>query len=336
MNKITNLAVKISKKIIKYDDLLEENRLLKEQINSSGLEIKALSKSIVALNEDSDLPKKENIFGWPSGHYYSPVHKPEDLKDYEEVLKRSRDKFTKSIPGFSEKRMLDEFNIIKKYFSEFDFPKTDDGKGRFYTQNVSISMMDALALFSMIKSKKPKKIIEIGSGFTSALMMEVNEKFFDNKIDITFIEPFPEILKQRMSNKDKSKYRIIEKGVQFVPVDIFKTLEEGDILFIDSTHVSKFNSDVNYELFDVLPELKSGVIIHFHDILDGFEYPIYWLEKGWAWNEAYLLRAFLMGNKDYEVLLMTNYLTYRYPELLKKSYSKEDILNGGDLWIRKR
>jgi len=196
-------------------------------------------------------------------------------------------------------------------------------------------MMDGLAIFSMIRKYRPKRIIEIGSGFSSGLMMEINERFFNNKINITFIEPYPHLLYQRMHKVDKSRYKVIPNRVQHVPLEIFKQLKKGDILFIDSTHVSKFNSDVNYEIFDILPELDKGVIVHFHDILDGFEYPLYWLEIGWAWNEAYMLRAYLMNNNEYEILLMTNYLTNHYPELLKKSYPKEDVLNGGSLWIKK-
>lgn len=315
LSKIRRTALRIGKRVLKYEEQVEELNRLRQ--------------------ENNDLKKMSGFSGWPAGHFYSPIHSLEDLECFEEVVKRSQGKFTKSIPGFSDKKMVEEFNKIKKYFSEFDYPKDYDGKGRFYTKNTAISMMDALTLFSMIKLKKPKRIIEIGSGFSSALMMDVNERFFENKIEMTFIEPFPEVLNQRMSEEDKKRYKIIAKGVQFVPVEIFKTLEKDDILFIDSTHVSKFNSDVNYELFDILPELNSGVIIHFHDILDGFEYPIYWLNQGWAWNEAYLLRAYLMGNENYDVLLMTNYLTNRHPELLKESYPKENILNGGDLWLKK-
>src|SRR5665647_644615 len=107
------------------------------------------------------------------------------------------------------------------------------------------------------------------------------------EIDLTFIEPYPELLYERMHKEDKSRYNIIQKGVQKVPLDIFKTLKKNDILFIDSTHVSKFNSDVNYEIFNILPIISKGVIIHIHDIHDGFEYPLDWLKLGWAWNEAY-------------------------------------------------
>jgi hypothetical protein len=187
----------------------------------------------------------------------------------------------------------------------------------------------------MIRKNKPKRIIEIGSGFSSGLMMEVNEKYFDNKIDITFIEPYPELLYQRMRKGDKSRYKVIPNCVQDVPLDIFKQLKKDDILFIDSTHVSKFNSDVNYEIFNILPELDNGVIIHFHDIFDGFEYPLNWLRDGWAWNEDYILRAFLTNNNGYEVLLMSDYLASHYSELLRKSVPNKDDLFGGSLWIRK-
>lgn len=315
MGTILNLASKISKKIIKYDNLVSENK---------------------SLNKRIELLENEKSFGWPNGHFYSPVHSLDALKDFDEVVKRSREKFTESIPGFSEKRMIEEFNRLKNFFSEFDYPQTEEPQYRFYSKNSSISIMDALILFSMMKLLKPKRIIEIGSGFTSALMMDVDERDFNNKIQLTFVEPFPEVLKKRMKKGDDKKYKIISNGVQSVPLNIFEKLEKNDILFIDSTHVSKFNSDVNYELFDILPVLKPGVIIHFHDILDGFEYPLYWLNQGWAWNEAYLLRAYLIGNKDYDVLLMTNYLSNRFPKLLEESYPKEDVKNGGDLWIRKK
>ncbi len=312
------VSVKIAKKITNFDYVFQHNKELMES------------------NEKLKVYEEEHNWGHPKGHYYSPVHSIKDLEYFESTTKRARENFMKTIPGFSDKRMLKEYNAIKKYYKDFDYPEEEDGGCRYYIKNVSLSLMDGISLYSMIRNRKPKRIIEIGSGFSSCLMMDVNERYFNNKIDITFIEPYTYLLKQRMKTGDSSRYKIIEKGVQFVSLDIFKELESGDFLFIDSTHVSKFNSDVNYEIFDILPELEPGVIIHFHDILDGFEYPLHWLEKGWAWNEAYLLRAFLINNKEYEILLMSNYLTNNYPEILKKSYPHRDILNGGSLWIRKK
>lgn len=321
LRKPYRVTVKVAKKITDFNQVFAENQDLKQ-------ENKEMADRLKLLEEDYS-------FGWPKGHYYSPVHSVDDLKHYEKVLDRSKGKFADNMPSFSEERIVKEFNDIKLFFKDFDFPKSDDGKRRFYSKNVSLSMLDSLVIFSMIRKYKPKRIIEIGSGFSSGLMMEVNEKYFDNKIDITFIEPYPQLLHQRMRKGDKSRYKVIPNGVQDVPLNTFKQLKKNDILFIDSTHVSKFNSDVNYEIFDILPELNKGVIIHFHDILDGFEYPLYWLQLGWAWNEAYMIRALLINNNEYEILLMCNYLKNHYSELLKSSYSKEDDLNSGSLWLRK-
>ena len=305
------LTVKAAKKITDFDKVFDENKKLKLE---GG---------------------EESTFGHPKGHYYSPVHSAHDLKNFTQVSERNRKKFADSIPGFSEKRMINEFNGIKPYFKEFNFPKVDNGKNRFYVNNVSLSLMDSLCIFSVIRRYKPKRIVEIGSGFSSGLMMEINEKYFKNQIDITYIEPYPYLLHQRMRKDDAKRYEVISSGVQEVSLDIFKKLKKDDILFIDSTHVSKFNSDVNYEIFDILPVLAKGVIIHFHDTFDGFEYPLHWLEMGWAWNEDYMLRAFLTNNNEYEIMLLTDYLSHHQPELLTKAYPKNNILNGGSLWMRK-
>lgn len=315
LGKIRRAVINIGKKFVKYEEQVEELNRLKQ--------------------ENNDLKKISEPFGWPAGHYYSPIHSLEDLDNYEEVVKRSREKFTESIPGFSEKNMVKKFNQLKKYFKDFDYPVKEDNKSRFYIENCSYPITDALVLFAMIRDLKPKRIIEIGSGFTSALMMDVNERFFDNKIEITFIEPYPDLLVSRMSEEDKKRYKIIPKGVQEVPVKEFMSLEREDILFIDSTHVSKFNSDVNYELFNILPNLKKGVTIHFHDVFDGFEYPLQWLKDGWAWNEDYILRAFLSGNNSYEVLILNDYMTRRHSNLLSKSYPRFENNCGGSFYIRK-
>lgn len=316
LKKIYKLIVKVAKKITNFDSVFEERERL--------------------LQENSELKiSGEKPFGWPNGHYYSPVHSLEDLDNYEEVVKRSTGKFAESLPGFSEEKMLKNYKKISKFFTDFDYPVKENNKSRFYIENCSYPITDALVLFSMIRYIKPKRIIEIGSGFTSGLMMDVNERFFDNKIDITFIEPYPDLLLSRMGKEDKKRYKIIPKKVQEVPLKIFKELKSGDILFIDSTHVSKFNSDVNYELFDILPIINPGVTIHFHDVFDGFEYPLQWLKDGWAWNEDYMLRSFLNGNTNYEILILGDYLTKRYKKLLIDSLPRYKKVNSGSLWITK-
>jgi hypothetical protein len=165
-------------------------------------------------------------------------------------------------------------------------------------------------------------------------MLDTNELFFKNQIDLTFIDPNPERLYSLMKESDKKKTKVIEKDVQLIPLNIFKKLQSGDILFIDSTHVSKTGSDVNYILFEILPILTSGVLIHFHDIFYPFEYPKEWVFNGFNWNEDYILRAFLMYNEKFEIKLFSDYLHKHHKDIFKEMplcYNN----TGGNLWLEK-
>ena len=181
---------------------------------------------------------------------------------------------------------------------------------------------------------KPSKIIEIGSGFSSAVMLDtcdLNQEL--NKTQITFVEPYPDRLHSLLSDKDNiSLYECI---VQDTPEDLFRNLDKDDILFIDSSHVSKAGSDVNYLFFEILPLLKSGVIIHIHDIGINFQYPYKWIEEGRAWNESYLLRAFLMNNNSYEILLYNAQLYNRKHDYFKEKMPLYTKAPGGSFWMKK-
>lgn len=119
-------------------------------------------------------------------------------------------------------------------------------------------------------------------------------------------------------------------------MDVFLTLEENDFLFIDSSHVGKIGSDVLFELFEILPRLREGVIVHFHDVFYPFEYPRGWLETNhWAWNEDYFLRAFLQNNSVWDILFFNNYIGMTFPEMLRKWMPLYLKNIGGSLWLRK-
>ncbi len=166
-------------------------------------------------------------------------------------------------------------------------------------------------------------------------MLDTNEIFFDNKINLTFIEPNPEILFPLMKDIDKKPTTLIQSNVQSVPLDTYQKLKPGDILFIDSTHVVKTGSDVNFIMFQVLPLLQSGVLIHFHDVFYPFEYPLSWVLKGYNWNEAYLLKAFLMYNDNYEIKLFSEYMHKHHKDAFKDMplcYKN----TGGNLWLEKK
>lgn len=135
--------------------------------------------------------------------------------------------------------------------------------------------------------------------------------------------------------EDKKKIYIIENKLENISLDIFLNLSEGDILFIDSTHVSKINSNINRIFFEILPILKSGVNIHFHDIFYPFEYPKEWIYEGRAWNEAYLLRAFLLFNDTFEIQYFNDFLGKYHEDLIKKEMPLCLKNKGGSIWIKK-
>jgi hypothetical protein len=176
-----------------------------------------------------------------------------------------------------------------------------------------------------------KKIIEVGSGYSSCVMLDTLDRM-KHQCDCYFIEPFPASLKKLTAGR---KINIIEKKLQDVDMEIFKSLEENDIVFIDSSHVSKTGSDVNYIIHNILPAISKGVHIHFHDMFWPFEYPESWLKNGFNWNENYILRAFLQYNDSFEISCFLTYLWHhQYKQMA--TLLPDGVKNiGGALWIKK-
>lgn len=128
---------------------------------------------------------------------------------------------------------------------------------------------------------------------------------------------------------------VTESAVQPVAIEHFTQLQENDILFIDSSHIVKTGSGVAHIIFNILPQLNKGVIIHFHDILWPFEYPKSWMMQGVSWNEAYFLQSFLQYNESFETLYFNSYLAECHPEELKQHIIRDLAYSGGSLWLRK-
>ena len=282
------------------------------------------------------LKKKERTDNWaPPGHFYSPIPSIDEVKARENELFSDQPKEIQGI-NLNEQEQLALFDKFKEYYKEQPFSADKTPHLRFFFDNSAYSYSDGIILHCMIRHLKPKRIIEIGSGYSSCAILDTNELFFDNGIDCTFIEPYPQLLQSLIKPSDKSSIKIIQKKLQDVELDIFRNLEERDILFIDSTHVSKIGSDVNYFFFKILPTIKGGVNIHFHDIFYNFEYPKEWIYEGRAWNENYLLRAFLQYNPAFEIIYFNSFLEHHHTEkfaremplCLKKS-------GGASIWLKK-
>ena len=273
---------------------------------------------------------KENC-SVPPGHYYSPDVNIKEVKQQEKAVWNNKEKVNDV--DLNTQGQIDLIKEFEKYYSELPFTDEPQSGFRYHFKNTYYSYTDAITLYSFLRHYQPKNIIEVGSGFSSALMLDTKDKF---KLDcnLTFIEPFPVRLRSLLTEEDKNSYKIIESGVQDVAVEEFKKLGKGDILFIDSTRISKTGSDVNYILFEVFPALQSGVLIHIHDVFSSFEYPKSWVYQGMSLNEDYILRAFLMNNNAYQIKMFPHYLHTHYPDAYKNMplFYKN---HGGNIWIEK-
>lgn len=271
---------------------------------------------------------------FPAGHFYSSVVSLEDMKKRQNEIWNSN---TEEVPGIElnceyQKELIAEFSDI---YSEHGLCEEPSAGKRYFLNNTYYAYGDGIILYSFIKYFRPQRIVEIGSGFSSALMLDVNEHHFQNCIDLTFIEPFPEVrLDILLKENEVSSVNLIAERVQKVPVEYFKKLEKGDILFIDSSHVVKTGSDVHYIINHILPALKKGVLIHFHDIHFPFEYPKSWVLDGFGWNETYFIKSFLMYNKAFRILFFTDYL-YRFHKPLFEDMPLVNKSPGSGLWIEK-
>jgi hypothetical protein len=220
-------------------------------------------------------------------------------------------------------------------YPEFDWSEHRIPGRRFHFAQAWYAQADSICLYSMLRLFRPRRVVEIGSGFTSALMLDVNDRFLGGHTQLTCVDPYPDRLDLLLSRDDKRQIRIIRDRVQDAPGNIFTELGNDDFLFIDSSHVSKIGSDVNYLVFEVLPNLPIGVFVHFHDVFWPFEYPAKWIAEGRSWNEAYLLRAFLTFNESFEIAFWVPFAALRWRDIIKERMPAYLIDTGAAIWIRR-
>ncbi|MGB5429583.1 class I SAM-dependent methyltransferase, partial [Eudoraea sp.] len=216
--------------------------------------------------------KYKPLSKYPFGHFYTPIVSKAELVEFENQIWEEVDQdFILGINLNLDNQLL-LLKEFSKYYPEMPFRDEKSDNQRYCFNNGAYAYTDAIVLYSFIRHFKPKRIMEIGSGHSSAVMLDTREAFV-NDINLTFIEPYPKYLYGLIKDNDRDKCKVLETKVQNVQITEFQKLQRNDILFIDSSHVSKTGSDVNYEIFKILPTLNSGVIIHFHDVFYPFEYP---------------------------------------------------------------
>lgn len=210
---------------------------------------------------------------------------------------------TSALPGtgWDLDRQLEFVRGLRRSFEEFRSVTNGGGDPWQYAPNMSYTEADAAMLYAMIRSTRPRRIVELGSGHSTLVTAQAARR---NAADgdaptLEVFDPFPRVVTDDLPGLT----RLERIGAQEVPLSTFEALEAGDVLFVDTTHTVKVGSDVNFIVLEVLPRLREGVHVHLHDIFLPYEYPQQWLEDyGLYWTEQYLVHAFLIFNSGFEVL----------------------------------
>jgi predicted O-methyltransferase YrrM len=264
-------------------------------------------------------------------NYYTPIVTESDIKL---DLRAERD-----LPGIEldAERQIDLINQFTFREELAAFPVEDQKDGQFFFGNRYYPPGDSEFLYSFIRLTKPRRMIEIGSGFSTLI---AHAAFQKNASETGFhaehicIEPFEHKWLEGVGPE------IIRKKVEDCGIGLFKTLGEGDILFVDSTHVIRPQGDVLFEFQHIIPQLNPGVVVHVHDIFTPRDYPPTWvLRDRRLWNEQYLLEAFLCHNSEFEIICALNWLKNNYLGALTKVFpalAKTPERQPGAFWFKRK
>jgi predicted O-methyltransferase YrrM len=254
----------------------------------------------------------------PPGHFYSPVSTRTDV---------DRQLSWSGAPAGVDMREDEQVALLRALAPLL----TDFSTSRYRAPNEQYDVVDATFLQAMLRHHRPRRIIEVGSGHSTMAILDTADRHLPD-LEITCIEPYPDRLLGLLRPQDATRVRLIRKPVQDVPLDVFGDLQDGDVLFIDSTHVVRHGSDVLWETLHVLPSLAPGVLVHVHDMQWPFQYPDQWLHEGRDWTEIYHWHAYLAYNEAWPIRLMTSWASTTHPDLLPPALRG---LPTGALWVQR-
>lgn len=234
-------------------------------------------------------------------HYYQPVFDPATIPD--RVWDRRHD-----LPGidFREDAQLEMLRRLADHGDETDWPAERRGDG-YYTGSGAFGASSAYLLHAFVRHFKPNRVVEVGAGHSTLIFRGALD--MNGRGTLTTIDPNPD---ERVNSLPVDE--LISERVEAVPIERLTSLGTGDMLFIDSSHVTRMGGDVQYLYLDVLPRLRPGVLVHVHDIQLPYEYPRSYPPR-YFWTEQYLLQAFLTHNPRWEVVLGGFMLQTDHPDV---------------------
>jgi hypothetical protein len=262
-------------------------------------------------------------------HYYEPLFDPRSLR---RPLDEKRNLAGIDWNLAEQLALLDSFAFTGELT---DIPDSRRDEFTFHFNNGSFEAGDAEYWYQLIRTKKPARIYEIGSGNSTLMARKAilkNEQEDPNyRCKHVCIEPYEKPWLERAG------VAVLRKRVEEMDKEVFSELEGGDILFIDSSHVIRPQGDVLFEYLELLPSLQPGVVVHVHDIFTPRDYLKEWIVgRVRFWGEQYLLEAFLTSNQDWKILGALNYLHhYHYDSLKARSPFLTPKLEPGSFYMEK-
>jgi predicted O-methyltransferase YrrM len=310
-------------------------REIADEVKRGNIEMSELSQFIAAVMPRclKSTEHRELFLNWERhGFHVTPVHFYEPIPDTQSLPETLWSQPSELVGiDMSDAKQLDLLrNQFPKFRSEYENISAEPAPGEVWP----FSRTDVLVAYCMVRHFQPRRIIEVGSGFSSVVLGQAAAK--NKSSALICIDPFPhEVV--RDTNRIPALQSLIEKKVQDVDLEFFSQLASDDILFIDSSHTVKAGGDVNHLFLEILPRLKPGVIVHVHDIFFPFDYRRDWmLEEFRFWTEQYLLQAFLIFNPEFEVLIANSYLNHYYAPDLKAVFPNLRRWIGGSFWMQRK
>jgi hypothetical protein len=271
----------------------------------------------------------------PPGHPYSPIPSIDDVRLNEDKL-FARD--ASGLPGI----MLEEANQLKlletfaSIYKQLPYGIAQRKSLRYSLSNGYFDSFDGIIFFCLLLYARPARLVEIGSGYSTCLALDTRELFFKEPLHITAIDPSPDRLLAHITAEDEAGLEVVTNMVQNLPISVVDQLMPNDILFVDSSHVAKVGSDVNHIIFNLLPRIKKGVYVHFHDVFYPFEYPRTWIFSGKYFSESYLLRAFLQSNNQFEIIFYNSFMERFHRSKFEQSMPLCLNSRASSIWLRKK
>jgi hypothetical protein len=294
----------------------------------NGYELTQILEALISSQEHIDRTAAK-LYVFP-GHASSPITSKSDVEKSLDAMNRIFDVSSIDEILLDNDSILRVWNDLLPWLKNFVPSKTKSDDANYYSENDFFGSGDAAVYHAMLRKSRPKRIVSFGNPFANALAVDV--------LNINGWSCTMTVIGQNaLQHSLNARFNIdfITEPLDQIPPAVFFSLEEGDILFADTSHVIKSGSELTTLLFHIVPRLKPGVLLHIHDIFWPFEYPLQWsLEQNRSFNESYALRAFLMYNASWKIEFFNHYMAV-FNQKVAQAVHVFTENPGGSLWLKR-